>query len=323
MSFVHDDPEFDALLRIVARNRKLSPGLVEKDYWVTHVLWALHATGFEVWFKGGTSLSKGFGLIERFSEDLDLKIEPGTVSGLTAVSDWKRASTTATKARRAYFETLVKALAIPGAAVSLDPHFVDKHWRSVNVRVAYPGQHLTDLDQILRPFVVLEIGSARVTPSVPCDMSSFVHDELAAQGQLGAFDDNRPKQVLCVHPLVTLLEKIDSLGRRVPTDSANPASFVRHYEDAARIIAGEADLPPLTDHAGPYQLAEELLRDKQIIPLPGFDHPAFALPPGARTNAIRSAYAAIAPMFWGQRRTLDECAEEIRRWIRRVGLGTR
>ena len=40
---------------------------------MTHTLWALRAAGFEIWFKGGTSLSKGFALIERFSEDLDLK----------------------------------------------------------------------------------------------------------------------------------------------------------------------------------------------------------------------------------------------------------
>ena len=59
MSFVHDDPEFDALLQIVAAKRRLGVALVEKDYWVTHTLWALHAQGFEVWFKGGTSLSKG------------------------------------------------------------------------------------------------------------------------------------------------------------------------------------------------------------------------------------------------------------------------
>ena len=73
MTFVHDDADFDALLQIVAQTRGLGVALVEKDYWVTHTLWALHAQGFEVWFKGGTSLSKGFGLIERFSEDLDLK----------------------------------------------------------------------------------------------------------------------------------------------------------------------------------------------------------------------------------------------------------
>lgn len=62
MTFIHDDPQFADLLRVVAANRGLGVSLVEKDYWVTHALWALHAQGFEVWFKGGTSLSKGFGL---------------------------------------------------------------------------------------------------------------------------------------------------------------------------------------------------------------------------------------------------------------------
>ena len=55
MNFVHEDVEFDELLRIVATKRDLSLALVEKDYWVTHVLWAIHAQGFEVWFKGCTS----------------------------------------------------------------------------------------------------------------------------------------------------------------------------------------------------------------------------------------------------------------------------
>jgi Nucleotidyl transferase AbiEii toxin, Type IV TA system len=80
--FIHVDPQFDQLLRITAQRRKAALAMVEKDYWVTHCLWSLHAQGFEVWFKGGTSLSKYFGLIERFSEDLDLKLEPGTLSTL-------------------------------------------------------------------------------------------------------------------------------------------------------------------------------------------------------------------------------------------------
>ena len=72
MTFIHEDRDFDDLLTIVADQRGLTTGLVEKDYWVTHALWALQYQGFDIWFKGGTSLSKGFGLIERFSEDLDL-----------------------------------------------------------------------------------------------------------------------------------------------------------------------------------------------------------------------------------------------------------
>jgi len=106
VTFVHDDPDFPDLVRIAANKRRLSLGLVEKDYWVTHTLWALHAAGFEIWFKGGTSLSKGFALIERFSEDLDLKIEPGSVTALPGVSTWKSEGTKATAERKGHFEKL-------------------------------------------------------------------------------------------------------------------------------------------------------------------------------------------------------------------------
>ena len=126
MNFVHDDADFDALVQIVAGERRLSPGLVEKDYWVTHTLWALVSAGFEVWFKGGTSLSKGFRLIQRFSEDLDVKIEPGTVATLSAVSNWKSEGTKATSARRKYFEKLAELFAVPAAQVALDSEGPDK-----------------------------------------------------------------------------------------------------------------------------------------------------------------------------------------------------
>ena len=62
-SFVHQDPDFGELIRIVAREVGIGAALVEKDYWVTHCMWALHQTGLEIWFKGGTSLSKGAGLV--------------------------------------------------------------------------------------------------------------------------------------------------------------------------------------------------------------------------------------------------------------------
>lgn len=65
---------------------------MEKDYWITHSLWALHETKLAIWFKGGTSLSKGFGIIERFSEDLDLMIERGGVTTLPEVANWASTS---------------------------------------------------------------------------------------------------------------------------------------------------------------------------------------------------------------------------------------
>lgn len=66
------------ILANVAEDKGIVDNAVEKDYWVSMVLRAIfslpYATAFV--FKGGTSLSKGWGLIERFSEDIDLAIDP-------------------------------------------------------------------------------------------------------------------------------------------------------------------------------------------------------------------------------------------------------
>jgi Nucleotidyl transferase AbiEii toxin, Type IV TA system len=141
VKFVHEDRDFDALLGVVAGKTRLSKGLVEKDYWVTHSLWALHHQGFDVWFKGGTSLSKGFHLIERFSEDLDLKIEPGAIESLPSVTNWKSEGTKATTARKEHFRALAATLTIAGTTIALEPVDDDHTWRSANLRVEYPGLH--------------------------------------------------------------------------------------------------------------------------------------------------------------------------------------
>lgn len=61
-----------------AQRMALAPAVVEKDFWVCYTLDHLfHRSGFaeSMVFKGGTSLSKAFGLIERFSEDIDLILD--------------------------------------------------------------------------------------------------------------------------------------------------------------------------------------------------------------------------------------------------------
>ena len=50
--------------------------LVEKDYWIMHCLYGLNELGLKYELKGGTSLSKGYGIINRFSEDIDIRIDP-------------------------------------------------------------------------------------------------------------------------------------------------------------------------------------------------------------------------------------------------------
>ncbi|MEO5655915.1 MAG: nucleotidyl transferase AbiEii/AbiGii toxin family protein [Nitrosospira sp.] len=73
---LHARRDFDQLLALVADEHGLDPMLVEKDYWIMHCLWGLQAQGFQFELKGGASLSKGFGVIHRFSEDIDIRIEP-------------------------------------------------------------------------------------------------------------------------------------------------------------------------------------------------------------------------------------------------------
>jgi hypothetical protein len=314
--FVHEDPEFGDLLQIVSKDRKISRGIIEKDYWVTHALWILHAAGFDVWFKGGTSLSKGFNLIERFSEDLDLKIDPGRVAALPKVSNWKSEGTKAVSQRRTYFEKLCGLISVPGARIALAPESIDHAWRSADILLHYPGRHLSELGRTMSPFVRLEVGDARVVPFVPCNLTSFIHEKLAEQNQLANFIDNRPQGVRCVHPLVTLLEKLDALHRRFPNENAEPATFVRHYEDAARIIAATTQLPPLKDYADMQSLAEEMLTKKQIAVLPAASIPALAPDQGPRWDSLRHAHAAIDPMFWGPRVSLEDACATIRGWIK-------
>jgi predicted nucleotidyltransferase component of viral defense system len=66
--YLHNHPDFAALIRIVAAERGIDPAMVEKDYWLMHSLYGLQKQGFKFALKGGTSLSKGHGIIDRFSE---------------------------------------------------------------------------------------------------------------------------------------------------------------------------------------------------------------------------------------------------------------
>ncbi len=73
--FEHEDFE-QAMLR-AAERFEVSEQFVEKDYYVTEILRIVAGRlGDRAMFKGGTSLSKGWGLITRFSEDIDLFVNP-------------------------------------------------------------------------------------------------------------------------------------------------------------------------------------------------------------------------------------------------------
>jgi hypothetical protein len=77
--FKRSAPEQALIIRETAAQRGLLPVMVEKDFWVSWtlaVLFAHREFGNQLVFKGGTSLSKVFGVIKRFSEDIDLSVSP-------------------------------------------------------------------------------------------------------------------------------------------------------------------------------------------------------------------------------------------------------
>lgn len=305
-TFIHQHSEFDALLSIVSDRRGVSTALVGKDYWVTHVLWALESNGFRVWFKGGTSLSKGFGLIERFSEDLDLKIE---APNLPRVQNWKSEEKGPTTRRRQFFDALGGALQVPGAQVKEVAALRDPSWRSTVYSVRYPGRFVKHLPGHVRPYVQIDVGSARVNPCEEAPITSWVHDYIMAEAPYVAVLDNRPQKIHCVRPEVTLLEKIEAISRRYARNPYEPATFVRHYEDAVRILSTPVGV---SDDALQILLAE-MIETGDIRAWPSPDDPAFnPAADDARWNGLAAAWDAIAPMFWGERVPIRVCAAEIR-----------
>ena len=72
--YLHNHRNFPDLIRIVADQKGIAPALVEKDYWIMHCLHGLQQLGLTFELKGGTSLSKGHKIIDRFSEDIDIPV---------------------------------------------------------------------------------------------------------------------------------------------------------------------------------------------------------------------------------------------------------
>jgi hypothetical protein len=312
--FLHDDGEFGDALAIVATQRGVGEALVEKDYWITHTLWALVEAGLTVSFKGGTSLSKGFGLIRRFSEDLDVKIES---PGLPAVPDWVSTSKTAGLARRAYFVALGERLQVPGARVEEDPALRDEAWRSATFKVTYPKRSAGALPAVMRPYVQLEVGSARITPGEPRPLTSWLHELVEEQGRLGIdFIANLPGDVHCVSPHVTLLEKIEAITRRFAREPLDPPTFVRHFEDVYHIL----DSLSRQDMDRIRQLRLDMFAAGELRRPTGPEDVAWAYDGAVEVWArIERAWEETSGLFWGERVAVRDCVSSIRSFLTSLG----
>jgi hypothetical protein len=169
--------ERSALFTETAARMGLVPLLVEKDFWVCWQLSRLYALrGIpRLLFKGGTSLSKAFAAIQRFSEDIDIGLERDglglddrEIPNATKSRKWNQSAVKALRARvKAYVrDELTPRLRNDAAAMGIDGmEFVcEDSGQDADVWVRYPraldaANYPPDDDGYNRPEVKLEIGA--------------------------------------------------------------------------------------------------------------------------------------------------------------------
>ena len=207
--FLHERKDFTQLLGLVADARKLDPMLVEKDYWIMHCLWGLQAQGFHYELKGGTSLSKGFGIIHRFSEDIDVRIQPP--EGMVVKTGKNHDKPAHVASRRAYYDTLAERISMPGiVTVERATQFDDDKLRSAGIRLIY-NPRASALAGI-KDGILLELGFDDVAPNRPVIISSWALDVARDRG-IDVFD-NRAVGVPCYAPTHTFVEKLQTISTK-------------------------------------------------------------------------------------------------------------
>jgi hypothetical protein len=295
------------LFRESASRLGMNPSIVEKDFWVCWILRLLFAEpGLknQMVFKGGTSLSKVFGLIDRFSEDIDLVLD-WRLLGYDQEGNNDPYQTTSSKTQQNRFnqEMNTKAVAyirdtllsqlnhlfapISGVIARIDED--DPH----TVNVFYPAAFTAEY---IRPAVRLEIGPlASWVPS-----SSHSIEAYAAQVFPEAFS-SPVFEVIAIDAERTFWEKATILHQEAHRPGAIPSRYSRHYYDLYKLSESPIRRAALTN----LDLLTSVVEFKERfyysswarydLAIPG----SFRLsPPHSQLSALERDYRAMRDMFF-------------------------
>ena len=192
-----------------------------------HCLYGLEKLGLEFEMKGGTSLSKGWGLLERFSEDIDLHIH--SPFDLPVGKNHRKASHV--EKRRAFFDGLTEKIKINGIIeIKREPTFDDDQMRNAGIILKYPS-YFSNIEGV-KPGVLLEIGFDQTIPNEPKTVSSWAYDKINSSGL--EIIDNRAKSVKCYFPEYTFVEKLQAIStkfRQEQNSGKLKENQLRHYYD--------------------------------------------------------------------------------------------
>lgn len=297
------------LLDEAARQRGLAPAILEKDYWVCQTLDALFALpelGTHLVFKGGTSLSKVYGLIDRFSEDVDVSFHREFL-GFGEEYD-PEAATGKEQARRIealqracqdcirdnllprLHESLASLLGgTQGWSLEIDPQ------DSQTLLFHFPQAGGPGLSYIA-PAVRIELGArSDHWPSEDHSVRSYLGETFGLP--MGS------ARVRSLAAERTFWEKATLLHAEAhrAADKPMPARYTRHYHDLARMAATPVGERALADAA----LRERVVAHKSVYFRSGWARYDLALPatfrllpPEARRTELEADHQAMIPMFF-------------------------
>jgi hypothetical protein len=218
-----EHPDFPTLIVAAAERLGMPPNFVEKDYYVTEALRiAQQKLADRVTFKGGTSLSKGWGLISRFSEDIDLFVNPRTDPILAN----KRAIDRGLKA-------LCQAIAehpalsyVDGRGQTVGGLGREDYFRYESRLGGLPS---------LEPVVMVEPGiQSGDFPIEVVSLRSYAAEFLESQGLGDIADDLAPFDMQLLHYRRTYVEKLFTVHQKVTSllETGRPLGrHARHYAD--------------------------------------------------------------------------------------------
>jgi len=313
--YLHERSDFSDLIRIVADERGLLPALVEKDYWIMHCLYGLAAQGFIFELKGGTSLSKGFGIIQRFSEDIDIRIDPACApfEVFTAANQTKK--TRHIESRQQFYDWLADTIQIKGISnVERDHIFDDEKFRSGGIRLHYDSTF--DSPAALKEGILLETGFDDTQPNSPRTISSWAYD--SATKSSAAISDNRVIDVPCYHPGYTFVEKLQTVStkfRQQQEKGKPPQNFMRHYYDISQLL-GHPDVTAFIDT--PEYQERKKVRFRTGDNLNISKNEAFLLSNPATRDQYALAYEATASLYFNEQIPFYSILDKIQAQIEKL-----
>jgi len=312
-------------LFLTTANRLGAPiGNIEKDFWVCWTLDALYharpAGGPRLLFKGGTSLSKSFGLIERFSEDIDVTVfrddldEPASVEELEALSNKKRRARldAIRNACRGYITGPLRAFLTEHLAEATDGRGrveIDEADPDGQTLLVWYPEVEPRVEAYVRPAVRIESGAkSALDPNSPKDIRPYVADDLAGLdltvSGVTTIDAERTfwDKLVIAHGLRRWFERRGELrqeGQRIS----------RHFYDLHCLFASGIGRAAIADTA----LGVDCVRHALMF----FNRPDYDLasavtgsfaitPTAAMIDALARDYANMTPMIFGDAPPFEE-----------------